>query len=341
MEKKFIKVSRGNVTVKVYKHERTKKGKVYSSFAVSDYTGGKRKLHTFSNLQAAKDKAAEIAIATAQGETEVLHWEDSLRVEIRKSLEIAEKTGLSLLPATQLFGQAVEILGNTSEVLQACQYWKTNRPDKPFIPKPVREAVADYMRHRKQLVSAARLRTETSYLNWFTGSFGTTNLHEIETPGLQGKLSEKMWRPKTRNDILSALSLLFQHGSVHNWVPKGYNPVTGIKRLRELPGAIQIFTPEEARRILEGLCEKDPSLVPFFSLWCFGGLRKEEVSRLSWEQLNQGLTSGWLELHAAQTKTGRYRTVHLSENLKAWLNVYRKECGSVLPVYWLTSDQSL
>jgi integrase len=334
MEKKFIEIKRGSVRIKIYQYRRVKKGKEYSSFAVVDHSQSERRLLTFSDLGAAKAKAAEIAEATAKGKTEILQWEDGLRVEIRKSLEAIEPTGLTLLPASQLFAQAVQVLGTPYQLLQACQYWKTNRPNKPFNPKPVKNGVEDYMRHRKELISHARFRTETSYLNWLKTRFSDKCLHEIDTAALDQGLGSKDWKATTRNDVLSTISLLYGHAAVYNWVPPGFNPIKNVKRLKAIPGPIEIFTPEEAEQILAGLCAKDPELVPFMAVWCFAGLRKEEIGRLTWENVNQAIQTGWIELHAKQTKTGRYRTVPMKENLRAWLCAYRKDSGSVLPVYW-------
>ncbi|MBU6401714.1 MAG: hypothetical protein KGS61_15460 [Verrucomicrobia bacterium] len=115
-------VKRGNVKVPGYSRKQTKNGTEYTNYLVPDYSAGRRKVWTFADFAAAKTKAAEVAEATASGRTEVLQWEDDLRVEIRKSLDNLQPTGLTLLPACSLFTQAVNILGGTDDLLAACQH---------------------------------------------------------------------------------------------------------------------------------------------------------------------------------------------------------------------------
>lgn len=104
----------------IYKREQRKKAQRYTSYLVPDYSSGQRVLKSFASLPEAKQKAHEIAEGTAEGKTDFLSWADDLRVEIRKSLEALEPTGLTLLPASQLLAEAVKILGGHSELLAAC-----------------------------------------------------------------------------------------------------------------------------------------------------------------------------------------------------------------------------
>src|SRR2546421_12309571 len=120
MADKIFELRRGNVVVKVYTTHAVKNGQSYTSYAVSDYTSGSRRLHTFADLEKAKQKAQEIATAIAKGEPEVLHWQDDLRVELRMAMETLQPTGVTVLPASQFFAQAVKILGNSDELLAAC-----------------------------------------------------------------------------------------------------------------------------------------------------------------------------------------------------------------------------
>jgi hypothetical protein len=121
MKNKTIEVRRGNATVKVNKTKVIKSGVTYTSYVVNDYTGGTRKQYAFADEQKAKAKAAEVALAVAAGQTEVLKWEDGLRVEIRKALEVSEQTGMTILPAVTLLAQAVGIPGaNPSRTTSSC-----------------------------------------------------------------------------------------------------------------------------------------------------------------------------------------------------------------------------
>src|SRR5439155_11196376 len=102
---------------------------VYITYAVPDYScGGKRRLHSFSDLAKAKEKAGSIADAILAGDPGTLKFDD-LRLEIRRSLEALEPTGLNLLPAAQLVAAAAKILGGHEDLLTACTHWVQHRPD--------------------------------------------------------------------------------------------------------------------------------------------------------------------------------------------------------------------
>src|SRR5262245_19032419 len=111
MKSKTIEVRRGNVAVKINVTEGIKNGRKYTAYIVNENRDGRRRQHSFADQDAARHKAAAIAEAVAAGKSEVLRWEDELLLELRKALEAIEPTGVSILPASLIFAQAVNILG--------------------------------------------------------------------------------------------------------------------------------------------------------------------------------------------------------------------------------------
>ena len=330
-------IQRGNVKVPIYAREQTKNGSVYRSYSLPDHSGGRRKIWTFADMSEAKEKATEIAEATQNGKTEILQWEEGLRTEIRKSLEAVKTTGKSLLPACQLFSQAVQILGGKSdELLAACQHYTHHRPDKPFTPKPTKEAAREFLATKKLKISTRRLRALSSYVNRFADKFDSVLLNEISPVELQDLVDANNWAPKTHNDFLGAVSLLYREAQFRNWVPANCNPAKKIKRKKVIRSTVNVFEPWEAKQILTCI---GADLVPFLALWLFGGIRKEEISRLSWQQVNRGLETGWIFIEAKQTKTGVERSVPVADNLMQWLKKHQKLDGYVMPERWRTMSK--
>ena len=78
-------------------------------------------------------------------------------------------------------------------------------------------------------------------------------------------------------------------------------------------------------------------LKPALSLWAFGGVRKEELSRLTWEEeIKPGLASGFIHIAASKAKTGTSRNVPVNSTLRSWLSAQNRISGvtckqSVLP----------
>jgi hypothetical protein len=307
---------------------------------VDDRSTGRRKWWTRSTLAKAKEKAGEIAEAIQKGNAEASRWDSGLRLELRKSLEAVEPTGMTIFPACQIFAQAVRILGTADEILTACQNWKDHRPDKPITPTPVEEAVEAFKASRKNRISHRRYRTEESYFRKLTKQFTGKMIHEVTVEDMDHLISAQKWGGKTRNDFITSTIPLFDFAEVRHWRSKGTNPLHGIPRARQIEPPKEIYEPWEMRQILVRLSASVPALVPFFALWAFAGARKEEVARMTWPQINRGLMMGYIELQARDTKNGKYRTIPVQENLKSWLTRFRKETGSVLPAFWAAMTKS-
>ncbi len=346
-QKSVYTAAAGSVKVPVYLRKLLKNGRTYTSYFVPDHTSGKRKLLCFSDLGDAKERAKAIAEGTAKGETKYLNdrdtvndWKADIRPEILKAIEVIIPTNVTILPAAMLFAQAIRILeGRSDELLTACQYWMQHRPDAPLEPKLVRDAVPAYI-NRRTNISVRRRRNLTAQLDWFNRRFGDVPLHEVKPQAVRALMDERGWGAKTRYDFLSSVSLLYKEAQFSGWVPKGCNATEGIVRDKVKQGSIGIFEPVEVKQLFAKLVVKAPELVPFVALWSFSGIRKEEISRLTWPQVNRGLLTGYIEVDAADAKTGQSRNVPVLDNLRAWLTAYRKEQGTILPAIWLQPTKS-
>jgi len=336
---KIIMVRSGNTAFKIYTTKSVKNGREYTGYAFSDHSGGERKVWTFADLEEAKNKAKELAEAINAGETEIVRLRD-WRYEWREANRAIQSTGLSISQVCRLVVDGIRILGNPDEFPLACQFWRQHRPDKPITPKPIKEAILEFLQDRKRRISFRRHKTESSYLNGFERAFGEKPLSEIAAAEVADFVNAQRWNPKTKNDFLSSLSLLFDEAQIRSWVGKDWNAAKQVKRFKEIRGPVEVFEPWEAKQILARLTIAAPELVPFFALWCFGGIRKEEIARMSWPQVNRGLVTGYIELPGRITKTGQPRTVPITANLAAWFKLHRKESGSVVPAHWLTPTRS-
>jgi hypothetical protein len=334
IRKPYTVIRNGNVRVPVYRREQVVRGRTYSGYLVPDHSTGRRKLWFFSQPEGAKAKAKEIADAVATGRAEVLAWEDTLRTELRLALRAVEPTGINILPACQMFADAVKTLGGADQLLVACQHWKVNGPTKALTPKLVGEAVDDFLKRQK--VRERRLRVLKTYLLRFVQKFKGQMIHEIEAAAITDFVDAQRWAPKTRNEALSTFGLLFKEGQLRNWVSKDFNPAKSVRREKVIAGAIEVFEPSEAKQMLSRV---DKDLIPFLALWCFAGIRKQEISRMNWQQVNRGLETGWIVLEAKQTKTGQTRSIPIADNLKVWLGFHSKLSGDVLPKRWQSMTQ--
>ena len=130
--------------------------------------------------------------------------------------------------------------------------------------------------------------------------------------------------PQTRNNYRRVIHNVFSF-----CVSQGYaasNPVTQAAKVKVPPGSIGILSVSEAHRLLLA-CPQD--ILPAVAIGLFTGLRREEIARLDWREID--LDCGHIEVKAAKSKTARRRLVGISANLRAWLVPYRQLANSVRP----------
>jgi len=89
---------------------------------------------------------------------------------------------------------------------------------------------------------------------------------------------------------------------------------------------VGILTVEEPARLLEFAV---PLLVPYIAIGAFAGLRRAELERLDWKEID--LESGLIEVTATKAKSARRRFVKIQPNLAKWLQLHTQLSGNVTP----------
>jgi integrase len=71
-------------------------------------------------------------------------------------------------------------------------------------------------------------------------------------------------------------------------------------------------------------------MLPFWAIGAFAGLRRAEIERLTWSEID--FDADVIEVKASKSKTASRRLVTIQPNLRAWLALYRTRIGRVCPV---------
>jgi integrase len=111
---------------------------------------------------------------------------------------------------------------------------------------------------------------------------------------------------------------------------RGYvteNPVADVERAKERETEIEILSVNQVVRLLESASS---DMVPFWAIGAFAGLRRAEIERLSWSEID--FDASVIEVKASKSKTASRRLVTIQPNLRAWLAPYRTRIGRVCPV---------
>ena len=243
--------------------------------------------------------------------------------------------------------------GTSFNERQRAEYLECTESLKPFNAT-IRDAVNFYLPHlqaTKRTCTAAELVDEIlkekeadgaserylsdlrSRLTQFSESFNGKPVAEITSAevdewlrSLSDKENGKRLSPITRNNFRRVLILAFNFAKAKG---RGYcvsNPAKESAKAKEIESPVGILTVDETARLLENAA---PELVPYVAIGAFAGLRRAELERLDWKEID--LQSNLIEVTAKKAKSARRRFVGIQPNLAKWLQPYAQLSGNVTP----------
>jgi integrase len=170
-----------------------------------------------------------------------------------------------------------------------------------------------------------------SRLNHFSKIFDGKSIAEITSKeidewlrSLSDKETGKRLSPITRNNFRRVLIVAFNFAR-----DRGYcldNPAARTAKAKVIEGIVGILTVDETARLLENA---PTELVPYIAIGAFAGLRRAELERLDWQEVD--LPSRLIEVTAKKAKSARRRFVGIQPNLAKWLQPHCRSSGSVTP----------
>jgi integrase len=134
------------------------------------------------------------------------------------------------------------------------------------------------------------------------------------------------WQPKTRSVYLGDIRTLLEHGRRLRVITR--NPAAEVPRPSLVDdGEIAILSVPRCARLLVRASRRARwgfeaghefgDLLPYVALGLFGGIRPEEVQRLTWDAID--LVERHVVISGKRAKTRARRVVDLSPNAVAWL----------------------
>jgi integrase len=180
--------------------------------------------------------------------------------------------------------------------------------------------------------SARYLEDLRGRLRQFAESFDGRPVASITAPmvdewlrSLSDKATGKRLSPVTRNNFRRILVVAFNFAK-----GRGYcvaNPAEQSAKAKEIESAVGILTVDQTARLLESA---SADLVSYLAIGAFAGLRRAELERLDWQEVD--LQSGLIEVAAAKAKSARRRFVKIQPNLAKWLQPHAQLSGNVTPL---------
>ena len=131
--------------------------------------------------------------------------------------------------------------------------------------------------------------------------------------------------PVTRNNFRRLVVLMFNFA-----IARGYtssNPAEKTAKAREPKSKPGILRVDQASALLENA---SPEILPYIAIGLFAGLRRAEIERLDWSEID--FDSGHIEVTAEKSKSKiANRFITMQPNLRDWLLPHRKLNGSITP----------
>lgn len=134
--------------------------------------------------------------------------------------------------------------------------------------------------------------------------------------------------PRRRDNILLSIQQLSRFARSRGYLDEGRKSAAEkVRRINAPPGDVVIWTPGEAKLLLDGFQKHSPHWLPLVSLSLFAGLRTSELLRLNFDAIKFDQRAIVIARHI--TKTRSSRVVPIQPNLAAWLEPYRNRVGAI------------
>lgn len=228
-------------------------------------------------------------------------------------------------------------------------------------------SVAEMLERYEAEVSAARQWSAKYRATWrlysrrFVEAWGAVNIANIATEPLREFYAENYGRSASYyNSAIAVISPAFTWAVKRGMLQK--SPFDALERRKNAPkDGVDVFTPEEAKRLLSAcldyrtagashpmadeagkvrpdlLQDCRDALVPF-AILLFAGVRPEELTKLTWEDVVQDAARGGMSIRigASVAKTRQIRLVRVRPTLQAFIDLVpeRERKGRIVPSNW-------
>jgi integrase len=283
--------------VRKYKHPRLK-------FVLNYREDGKRKRMFFETKEEATAEAALKNAQLKKSGIEGAEFSSRLRVMAQECAERLLKCGKTLKDATDFF------LAHVTASEKSC----------------TTAALIDQLIAAKKVGGKSKryLDDLRNRLDFFAKTFGERKVATITNVEIDDWLDSLKVSATTRNNYRRVLIVMLNYA-----VKRGYatsNPGTKTEKTDAVDSPPGILTVAETVRLLENA---SPELLPYVAIGAFAGLRRAELERLDWSEID--FDENLIEVTAKKAKTARRRLVQMQPNLREWLLPLRRHTGKLAP----------
>lgn len=164
-------------------------------------------------------------------------------------------------------------------------------------------------------------------LRLFAKDFGDKAIASIFAPALEKWIKGKQWATLNERNYMRDLSMFFGWAVKKDFI--GANPMDRIPRPKVTLKSPEIFSVDEARKVLEAaLLHPELGLLAMYSIGLFAGVRIEELQRMNWKMIDDD--EGEIRLPGEVTKTKQPRNIPIDPALKEVLALCPERTGHIV-----------
>jgi integrase len=322
-KKKPLEIKAGSVTVKIYR--TVNRGRAMFTLAYHD--AGGRKLRQFADLAEAKREARTIADTLSAGRGAALELSGADRDSYLSAMRQLKPLDVPLHVAVSEY---VKARGFNVPIVEAAKSYAESH-DASLPDKTVAEVYQEMLKaKRADGASEAYLHDLKSRLGHFARDF-KDSIANVQTSDLDNWLRTLKLSARSRNNHRRAVVGLFNFAKSRGYINRDRKSAAEhTARAKKSVEAIEVFSPAEMAKLLAAATVADKSLVPFFVLGGFCGLRTIEIKRLNWQDMLWPEKS--IVISAAIAKTRTRRLAPLTDTAVAWLADWKNKTGRVATV---------
>jgi integrase len=294
----------------------------YESYAMTYYSGGKRRVSRANSLEAAKTKAKSIIQQITAGSGRIAILNPMQVIDYLEATKTVRALGLSrLVDMTEDYAAARGLLpaGSTLRAA-AAEYRKVHDRKAKLAAVTVSDLIAKLVAAKEaERLSWRYCADVKTRLKPFGQAF-KCQIGSVMASEIIEWLDRMKVTGRTRNNYRKMIITLFRYARTMGHLPR--NEVTEAELVpvaKPKPTPIGIYTPDELEMIMRVTPDR---LRPSVAIAAFAGIRSHEILRLDWQDVN--MEQGHIVVSASKAKTASRRLVPIVPALRAWLE-RRKE----------------
>lgn len=294
-------------------------------FALVFYSGGKRHVKKFNDLDRAKSESKNILQMLIDGKseaTELSGRDREVYLQAAKALNNYDPS-LDIDTAVQRFLRAEQKMQGLGFHIEDAVREFAQRQHLVVKPQRIIDIVEELIETKRKAERSELYIKDLNKLRKFGNTFEIF-AHDLSLTMLQ-KYIDGLGAPRTQINHLRQIRTLYGFAIKRKYVQSEMlEIIEGVELPAEPNSTAEIFTPEELSEMLATCPSK---LTPWLAIASFCGLRTAEIQRLDWSEVD--INRKIVTVKAEKAKTGSRRVVPMPDAATQWLALHNKREGRV------------